>query len=112
MPQAARLGDSIVGITAGEHSNHEEPHPPLQITGRIVNNVSSNVFINGLPAAHVGSVTMENDACCGTSYGSVATGSSSVYINGIPASRLGDALSVHNPGSGIVDSGSPNVFIG
>ena len=111
MPAAARLGDAVYGITAGEHSGHTTPHPPMVFTGNISSNCSGNVFINGRPAAHIGSVTTENDGCCGTSHGIVAVGSGSVFINGIPASREGDALQPHS-GNGIVNSGSGNVIIG
>lgn len=81
MPSAARLGDSIAGTTAGEHSGHATPHSPLPITGSISGNCSGDVFINGQPAAYVGSVTTENDACCGSSQGSVGAGSGTVFIN-------------------------------
>lgn len=47
MPSAARLGDSIAGTTAGEHSGHATPHSPLPITGSISGNCSGDVFING-----------------------------------------------------------------
>ena len=52
MPSAARLGDSIAGTTAGEHSGHATPHSPLPITGSISGNCSGDVFINGQPAAY------------------------------------------------------------
>lgn len=111
MPQAARLGDLIQGMTAGEHSGHIDAHAPLPITGTISGGCSADVFINGQPAATVGSVTAEHDACCGSSQGSVAVGSASVFINGKPAARKRDALAAHN-GSGAVSSGSDDVLIG
>lgn len=111
MPGASRLEDSIAGMTAGEHSDHPKEHTPLPITGRISGNCSPNVFINGKPAAYVGSVTTEYDDCCGSSNGSVASGSSSVFINGKPAARIGDPLNAHN-GSAKITGGSGNVFIG
>ena len=111
MAEAARLGDAVLGVTAGEHTGHTTPHGPSQITGNISGNCSRNVFINGKPAAYIGSITTENDGCCGSSFGAVGAGSSSVNINGIPAARNGDALNAHN-GTGIVNSGSPNVNIG
>lgn len=70
-----------------------------------------NVFINGRPAATVGSITTERDGCCGSSTGVVAAGSGSVFINGKPAARLGDALTPHS-GSGAISGGSGDVFIG
>ena len=111
MPEAARMDDSIQGVTAGEHSGHLQVHGPLPITGTISGNCSQDVLINDRPAAFVGSVTTERDACCGSSSGSVAEGSGSVFINGIPAARLGDALAAHN-GTGVISSGSGDVFIG
>ena len=83
MPGAARQGDAIQGTTAGEHNGHATPHGPLPITGTISGGCSGDVFINGRPAAYVGSTTTENDACCGSSQGSIAQGSSSVFINGV-----------------------------
>jgi uncharacterized Zn-binding protein involved in type VI secretion len=90
MPGAARQGDAIQGTTAGEHNGHATPHGPLPITGTISGGCSGDVFINGRPAAYVGSTTTENDACCGSSQGSIAQGSSSVFINGKPAARIGE----------------------
>ena len=92
MPSASRLGDSIAGTTAGEHSGHPTAHSPLPITGNISGNCSGDVFVNGKPAAYVGSITTERDACCGSSLGSVGSGSGSVFINGKPAARVGDSL--------------------
>lgn len=111
MAGAARQGDSVLGITAGEHSGHTDPHYPMQFTGEISGGCSSNVYINGRQAAHVGSITSEHDGCCGTGHGSVAGGSGSVFINGRGAARDGDVLSAHS-GSGVVNSGSGDVIIG
>lgn len=111
MPEAARLNDSVAGTTAGEHSGHVPPHSPEPFSGEISAGCSSNVFINGRPAATVGSVTTERDGCCGSSQGAVAAGSSTVFINGKPAARNGDAISPHS-GSGNISSGSGDVLIG
>lgn len=111
MPQAARLGDTIQGTTAGEHSGHWESHSPLPITGTISGGCSTDVLINGRGAAVAGSVTTEHDACCGSSQGAVAAGSATVFINGQPAARQGDALAAHS-GSGTIASGSGDVLIG
>ena len=111
MAQAARLGDAISGTTSGEHSGHLTPCSPSAISGSISGGCSGNVFINGKPAATVGSTTTEQDSCCGTASGSVASGSGSVFINGKPAARNGDALNAHN-GTALVSSGSGNVMIG
>ena len=111
MPAAARLNDTVAGMTAGEHSGHIPPHGPLPFEGEISGNCSLTVKINGVPAAFVGSITTERDACCGTSNGSVAAGSTKVRINGIPAARMGDALAPHS-GTGAITGGSLNVRIG
>ena len=109
MAGAARLGDTISGI-AGEHSGHITPHSSVAISGNINGKCSDNVFINGKPAAFVGSTTIEYDACCGSSNGKVATGSSKVFINGKPAARIGDKLLPHT-GTANITGGSDNVFI-
>ena len=111
MASAARLGDAVTGTTAGEHSGHDSPHSPETFSGEISGGCSSDVFINGMSAAVVGSTTTERDSCCGSSQGSVAAGSGSVYINGQPAARLGDALAPHS-GTGQISSGSGDVSIG
>ena len=111
MPEAARLGDAVAGTTAGEHAGHVPPHPPMAFSGEIAGGCSPNVFINGLPAATVDSVTTERDGCCGSGQGSVRAGSGTVFINGKPAARKGDALNAHS-GSGRVTAGSGSVFIG
>lgn len=64
MPEAARLNDSVAGTTAGEHTGHVPPHSPETFGGQISGGCSGNVFINGRPAATVGSVTTETDGCC------------------------------------------------
>lgn len=111
MAQAARLGDAVTGTTAGEHSGHVPPHSPEQFSGEISGGCSSDVFINGTPAAVAGSTTTERDSCCGSSQGSVAAGSSSVFINGKPAARRDDTLAPHS-GSGRISAGSKDVNIG
>ncbi|HFQ4948132.1 TPA: PAAR domain-containing protein [Vibrio vulnificus] len=64
---------------------------------------SSNVMINGVPAARKG----DSMVCVGPP-DSIKQGSSSVFINGKPAARMFDAT---NHG-GVIIGGSPNVFIG
>lgn len=111
MPAAARISDSVSGTTAGEHSGHIIPCPPMTFSGEISGACSPSVRINGLAAAVAGSTTTERDGCCGTSAGAVAAGSGTVRINGSPAARMGDALAPHN-GSGTITAGSPSVRIG
>ncbi|HAS6200796.1 PAAR domain-containing protein [Vibrio vulnificus] len=64
---------------------------------------SSNVMINGVPAARKG----DSMVCVGPP-DSIKQGSSSVFINGKPAARMFDST---NHG-GVIIGGSPNVFIG
>lgn len=113
MAQAARIGDSVAGTTAGEHSGHtgSHRHGALAFSGEICGGCSADVFINGAAAAMKGSETIEFDSCCGSSGGSVGAGSATVFINGKPAARNGDALNAHS-GSGTVTSGSVDVLIG
>lgn len=108
MPAVAKLNSRIVGTTGGEHSGHDPAHGPLPISGYIDGNCSSNVFVNNLPAAFIGSTTAEFDGCCGASSGAVGQGSPNVFVNGIPVSRDGDAVNVHSGTGNIVCSG--NVF--
>lgn len=107
----ARKGDNIKGMTTGEHHGHYvngiPVHSPCELSGTISNG-SNNVFINGQPAAIVGSSTNETD-CCGPGSGSITSGSSNVFINGIPLARIGDNISPHN-GNAKISSGSSNVF--
>ena len=105
MPLVARLNDSILGMTAGEHSGHTlSPHPPVKLTGNISGNTSSNVFCEELPVAHINSTTIEYDSCCGSDVGVVFEGSSSVFVNNIPISRLGDSINPHNGTASISSS--------
>ena len=109
MPSVSRKGDSISGMTAGEHSGHLVPCNPSALTGSIAGNCSSNVFINSSPAARVGSSTVEYDSCCGSNSGLVGSGSSTVKVNGVPLARVGDRINAHN-GSASISGGSSNVF--
>lgn len=111
MPAAARLNDTVAGVTAGEHCGHNPPHGPLAFVGEICGGCSASVYINGRPAAVVGSQTVERDACCGSSNGAVAEGSAAVFINGTSAARIGDPLAAHS-GGGTITGGSADVFIG
>lgn len=111
MASAARITDTVAGITAGEHNGHLTPHTPEPFAGEITGSCSDTVRINGFAAAMAGSVTTERDSCCGASQGTVAHGSETVRINGKPAARMGDALAAHS-GSGAIIGGSPNVRIG
>jgi uncharacterized Zn-binding protein involved in type VI secretion len=87
MPAIARVGDM--------HACPQRGHSVTPIVSG-----SSDVLINGMPAATVGSTT-----ACGAS---IAAGSSTVTINGKPAAIQG-AATTHG---GVVISGSGNVLIG
>ncbi|EGH08050.1 MULTISPECIES: PAAR domain-containing protein [Pseudomonas syringae group] len=68
---------------------------------------SSNVFINGRPAARAHLDTAECDKH-GQVPQVIAEGSSTVYINGQPAARVGDRTIC----DGKISAGSDNVYIG
>jgi uncharacterized Zn-binding protein involved in type VI secretion len=109
MSAVSRVGDSIKGMTSGEHTGHPSPCPPSEITGTIKSSLCSSVFVNGIAVAVKGSQTEEHDSCCGTSYGIIAAGSSSVFAGGKAVSRVGDALAPHN-GTASITSGSSSVY--
>lgn len=91
---AARLTDEHTCPRTTAHVPH--------VGGPVVKG-SSNVFINGLPAARVGDM-----AVCHGPTDSIATGSHTVFINRKPAARMGDRTG-HG---GVIVRGSSNVFIG
>lgn len=92
---AGRLGD--IG------SNHGA-YPPTPITSG-----SSDVLINGKPAARVGDSLAPHKKPKSPMHGrTIASGSSSVFINGKPAATVGSSISC----GGTVIIGSGNVSIG
>ncbi|MFP1736432.1 PAAR domain-containing protein [Lonsdalea quercina] len=99
MPSAARLGDSCSG-----HGCF--PATPV-IQG------SSDVIINGKPAARKGDMVLLHACPCPTMPHalhprSISAGSSNVIINGKAAARVGDAIGC----GGSVAAGSGDVIIG
>lgn len=99
MPGAARLGDSCAG-----HGCF--PATPI-IAG------SSDVIINGKPAARKGDAVLLHPCTCpnlphGVHSRAISAGSSTVIINGKLAARIGDAIGC----GGSVAAGSGNVIIG
>ncbi|MFP1872092.1 PAAR domain-containing protein [Lonsdalea quercina] len=99
MPSAARLGDSCSG-----HGCF--PATPI-IQG------SSDVIINGKPAARKGDMVLLHACPCPTMPHalhprSISAGSSNVIINGKAAARVGDAIGC----GGSVAAGSGDVIIG
>lgn len=134
MAGVARVGDSISGMTTGDHHFHyedncwEEPiydefgnvigyttvcgdpikvyDPAVPISGSISSG-SSQVLIAGTQVAKIGSSTSESDAYDSGS-GTVSGGSSRVLIRGVGVARSGDSVSPHN-GTASISSGSVRV---
>ncbi|MBX2808901.1 MAG: PAAR domain-containing protein [Cellvibrionaceae bacterium] len=87
---AARLGDKDTG--------HPGAPPTPIITG------SPDVLINGKPAARLGDKLQKHHK----GERRIVEGVNSVLINGLPAVRISDAINC----GGVINEGSPNVFIG
>jgi len=103
MPEGARVTDMVSGQCA--HGCPACPHP---VTGMIVKG-STDVFINGLPAARKDDPGV-HIACCAANQFTISAGSSTVFINGIAAARKGDSTK-HCGGQGNIKAGSSNVII-
>lgn len=98
MPAQARLGDMSAG------------HACFAPTA-IVSGVASTVFINGIPAALVGSIHGPHTCDKTTHAGGlrqVVSGSSTVFIEGKAAARIGDTIADGD----CIAQGSGNVFVG
>jgi uncharacterized Zn-binding protein involved in type VI secretion len=108
---AAKLGDKILASDIHIIKPPAPPAPPVPVphpfVGTIDGGVSSNVFINGRPAATLGSTatnlpphipiggTFVNPP---TNKATIIKGSAIVKINGKPAARLGDtAITCNDP---------------
>ena len=133
---AARFGDSIVNasdihVVLIPSPGGPVPTPQLfPFNGRITINTSSNVRINGRPAAIVGSMAQNvppHVPSSGaleippTNMGRVLVGSASVRINGRGAVRAGDPCETchdlppagpQEPSPAVVVAGMSNVLIG
>ena len=128
---AAKQGDTITAseshIVMVPSSTGSTPTPlPHPFRGTLTLNLSSNVFINGQPAAMQGSGAINTPphvpTSPGTSFqtppsnrGIIMSGSSSVKINGRSAARIGDTVQTcadpaPNLGGQLI--GSSNVHIG
>ncbi len=105
MPEAARLND----IAKCEADVHGCPGGPHSVQGPICIG-STDVFINGLPAARE-SDTGIHAVCCGPNTFEIKIGSATVMINGKKAARKGD-MTKHCGGVGKIDAGSSDVEIG
>ena len=96
MPPASKLGDMVIH--------------PVHTPAAIVNG-STNVLINNIPAATVGSSVSVHCALyhpypCHPS--AISKGSSTVLVNGKPLARLGDSAGC----GGVIINGSGNVISG
>jgi uncharacterized Zn-binding protein involved in type VI secretion len=107
---AAKLGDMVVGqdvhIVMVPSPGGPVPTPtPLPFNGRITSGCSTDVLIEGKPAAVVGSIAQNSPphvAPSGpfqvppTNQGTVVAGSPTVMINNKPAARVGDKVMTCN----------------
>jgi len=132
MPQpAARQNDPVTGsdvhILLVPSPGGPVPTPtPLPFTGQLMTSLSTDVLINGLPAAVQGSVAQNMPPHIApppatfskppTNQGTVVTGSPTVLVNGKPLARLGDpVLTCNDPVDapvGTISAGSPDVLVG
>jgi hypothetical protein len=131
MPQpAARQNDPVMGtdihILLVPSPGGPVPTPtPLPFAGQLVSALSTDVFVNGLPAATQNSVAQNMPPHIApppstfqkppTNSGKVVTGSPTVQVNGKPMARLGDPVMTCNdpvdaPTSSIT-AGSPDVMV-
>ncbi|HEV7965800.1 MAG TPA: PAAR domain-containing protein [Actinoplanes sp.] len=132
MPQpAARQNDPVTGtdthILLVPSPGGPVPTPtPLPFTGQLMTGLSTDVLIDGLPAAIQGSVAQNMPPHIApppatfskppTNQGRVVTGSPTVLVNGKPLARLGDpVLTCNDPAdlpAGTISAGSPDVLVG
>ncbi len=130
MPSAARQGDTVTAtdthIVLLPSATGTVPTPtPMPFNGRLLQDVSANVRINGQGAATVGAVAVNTPPHVPsggpfqrppTNKGTVITGSTTVSINGKAAARVGDTVKTCNDPVdapvGQIATGSPNVSIG
>lgn len=94
MPNAARVGDM--------HTCPLTPTPP-HVGGPILPPGAPTVFIEGMPAAVVGSL-----CTCTGAVDTISNGSATVLIGGKPAARMGDPTA-HG---GTIIAGAATVIIG
>src|SRR5438105_3144229 len=105
MPAAARLGDPVQCDSCA-HGCPACPHP----TKGVIVVGSSDVTINGLPAARADSTDLGVHAvCCGANVFQLAKGSPTVYVNNKPLARRTDQTQ-HCGGTGQITDGSPDVM--
>jgi uncharacterized Zn-binding protein involved in type VI secretion len=129
MPQpAARQNDPVIGIdTHILIPPSGTPAPtPLPFSGRLLTGLSTDVLINGLPAAVQGSVAKNlpphipapstSFSKPPTNQGVVVLGSVTVLVDGKPLARLGDPVATCNDPADLpvskITAGSPDVLAG
>lgn len=107
---AAKMGDQVTAtdthIILVPSPGGPVPTPtPLPFMGQITSQCSQTVFINGQPAAVVGSMAMNQPPHIPpggpfqvppTNQGTIITGSPTVMIDGQPAARNGDTATTCN----------------
>jgi uncharacterized Zn-binding protein involved in type VI secretion len=112
MPAVALVGDSVSGVTSGEHGGHNDPpHPPLPISGSISGSAQSKMTLGGILVAVTGSGTAEVDGCDGGGSGATGTGSSKMTVQGKAVNRIGDPVNPHN-GTVSISSGHSKMMVG
>jgi uncharacterized Zn-binding protein involved in type VI secretion len=129
---AAKMGDKIVAVDTHIVMIPAPPGPPVPtplpspFNGMIDSSCSTNVMIEGKPAATVGSMASNvppHIPAGGpfqvppTNKGNIMMGSMTVMINGKPAARMGDtAMTCNDPSplpiGKVVVAGVPKVMIG
>ena len=128
---AARQQDPVTGtdvhIVLTPSPGGPVPTPvPLPFSGQLVSGTSTDVLVNGRPAAVAGSTAQNLPPHLpppGTSFskpptnsGKVLLGSPTVLVNGKQLARLGDSvLTCNDPvdaPTGSISAGSPDVLVG
>jgi len=130
VPPAARQNDTVtatdIHIILVPSPSGSVPTPtPMPFAGLLQQGLSTDVMINGLPAATVDSIAVNTPAHVPTggpfqkppsNQGKVIMGSLTVLINGKGAARVGDTVMTCNDPAdapiGSISAGSPNVVVG
>jgi uncharacterized Zn-binding protein involved in type VI secretion len=132
MPQpAARQNDPVTGtdthILLVPSPGGPVPTPtPLPFTGQLMTALSTDVLIDGLPAATQDSIAQNMPPHIApppatfskppTNQGRVMIGSVTVLVNGKPLARVGDQVSTCNDPADLpvatISAGSPDVLVG
>ena len=125
---AARQNDQVTGIDTHLCVPPSGPPvpTPLPFTSLLVSALSTDVFINQLPAATQDSICQHTPPHIPpppttfskppTNQGKVLIGSQTVLVNNKPLARVGDAVMTCNDPVdapvGTISSGSPDVLVG